>query len=54
MKKDEPIKLTRKWSKYLLPRIFKPKIGKSTYIKRRKRDWILIIGEFVFSKIQII
>ena len=54
MKKDAPIKLTRKGSKYLLPRRFKPKIGKSTYTKRRKPDWLLIIGKFVFSEIQIL
>ena len=54
MKKDAPVKLTRKRSKYLLPRRFKPKIAKSTYTKRRKPDWLLIIGKFVFSKIQIL
>ena len=54
MKKDAPLKLTRKGSKYLLPRRFKPKIGKNTYTKRRKPDWILIIGKFVFLKIQIL
>ena len=54
MKKDAPIKLTRKGSKYLLPRSFKPNIGKNTDTKRRKPDWLLIIGEFVFSQIQII
>ena len=40
MKKDAPIKLTRKGSKYLLPRIFKPKI--------EKPDWLLLIGRFLF------
>ena len=54
MKKDAPIKSTRRGSKYLLPRRFKQKIGKSTYTKRRKPDWFLIIGKFVFSKIQIL
>ena len=48
MKKDAPIKLTRKESKYLLPKRFKPKIGKSTYTKRKKTDWLLIIGNFFF------
>ena len=54
MKKDAPIKLTRKGTKYLLPRRFKSKIGKSTYTKKRKPDWLLIIDKFVFSEIQIL
>ena len=54
MKKNALIKLTRKGSKYLLPIRFNPKIGKSTYTKRRKPDWLLIIGKLVFSKIQIL
>ena len=54
MKKNAPIKLTRKGSKFILPRRFKPNIGKSTYTKRRKPDWLLIIGKLVFSKIQIL
>ena len=51
MKKDAPIKLTRKVSKHLLPRRFKPKIGKSTYIEGKKFDCLLIIGKnFFFFK----
>ena len=45
MKNDVPIKLTIKGSKYLLPRRFKPKIGKRTYTKRKKPDWLLIISK---------
>ena len=48
MKKDAPIKLTRKGSIYLLPRRFKPKIGKSTYIEGKKFDCLLIIGKIYF------
>ena len=55
MKKDAPIKLTRKVSKHLLPRRFKPKIGKSTYIEGKKFDCFLIIGKiYFFGKIQML
>ena len=48
MKNDAPTKLTRKVWKYLLPRRFKPKIGKSKKKKKKKFDCLLIIGKIYF------
>ena len=48
MEKDAPTKLTRKVSKHLLPRRFRPKIGKSTYIEGKKFDCLLIVGKTYF------
>ena len=48
MKKDAPIELTRKLSKHLLPRRFKPNMGKSTYIKGNKIHCLLIVCKTYF------
>ena len=48
MEKDAPIKLKRIGSKCLLPRRFKPKIGKSTYTEEKKFDCFLILGKIYF------
>ena len=39
---------TIKVSKHLLPRRFKPKIGKSTYIEGKRFDCLLIISKIYF------
>ena len=48
MEKDAPIKLTRKGSECLLPRRFKPKIGKSTYTEGEIFECFLILGKIYF------
>ena len=55
MKIHALIKLQKQGSKYLLQSRFKPKVVKTTYTKRKKEDWLLIIGKiYFFSKIQML
>ena len=48
MRKDAPKNLTRKWIKISTSGIFSPKVGKSSYIEKRKADVFLIINKIYF------